>query len=62
MNRSGLRQPDRTQETGWCKPFRTRPEVDWMIADQDDRPMGYFTIIYRTAHAVISAAGSSPMP
>ncbi|GAB5444903.1 MAG: sulfatase [Fuerstiella sp.] len=62
MNGRGETTPYGTLETGWSKPFQTRPGAVWMIADQDDRPLGYFTIGDRTAHAVIPAAGSPSIP
>ena len=45
-----------TLETGWSKPFQTRPGAVWMITDVDENPLGYFSVGDRTAHAVIPAA------
>jgi hypothetical protein len=53
MNRKGEPQPYGTLETGWSKPYQTRPGAVWMITDADEKPLGYFTIGDRTAHAVI---------
>lgn len=62
MNVRGETRPHQTLETGWSKSFRTYSTAVWIITDQGDRLLGYFTIGDRTAHAVIFAAGSSPMP
>lgn len=56
MNRKGEPQPYGTLETGWSKPYRTRPGAVWMIADEQEKPLGYFTIGDRAAHAVIPAS------
>ena len=56
MNRKGEQRPYGTLETGWSKPQQTRPGAVWMIAGPDDKPLGYFTVGDRTAHAVIPAA------
>ncbi len=56
MNRKGEPRPYGTLETGWSKPYQTRPGAVWMIADRNEKPLGYFTIGDRTAHAVIPAA------
>ena len=55
MNRKGEPRPYGTLETGWSKPYQTRPGAVWMIGDSDATPMGYFTVGDRTAHAVIPA-------
>lgn len=56
MNRKGEQRPYGTLETGWSKLQQTRPGAVWMIAGPDDKPLGYFTVGDRTAHAVIPAA------
>ena len=56
VNRQGEPKPYGTLETGWSKPQQTRPGAVWMIADANDKPLGYFTIGDRTAHAVIPDA------
>lgn len=53
MDRKGEPKPYGTLETGWSKPYQTRPGAVWMIADPQGQPRGYFTIGDRTAHAVI---------
>lgn len=55
MNRKGEPQPYGTLETGWSKPYRTRPGAAWMLTDADEKPLGYFIIGDRTAEAVIPA-------
>ncbi len=42
-------------ETGWSKPLRTQQGAVWMIADQNENPLGYFTVGDSTAHAIIPA-------
>ena len=56
MNRQGEPRPYGTLETGWSKPFRTRPGAVWMISDADENPLGYFAVGDRAAHAVIPAS------
>lgn len=56
MDRTGEPQPYGTLETGWSKPYQTRPGAVWMMTDANDRSLGYFTIGDRTAHAIIPAA------
>ena len=56
MNRKGEPRPYGTLETGWSKPYQTRPGAVWMITDADEKPLGYFTVGDRTAHAVIPPA------
>lgn len=53
MNRQGEPLPYGTLETGWSKPYQTRPGAVWMITNADGRPLGYFAVGDRTAHAVI---------
>ncbi len=53
MNRKGKPRPYGTLETGWRKPYETRPGAVWMITDIDERPLGYFSVGDRAAHAVV---------
>ena len=53
INAKGEAKPYGTLETGWSKPYQTRPGAVWMIADAQEKPLGYFTVGDRTAHAVI---------
>ncbi|MEM8671432.1 MAG: sulfatase-like hydrolase/transferase [Planctomycetota bacterium] len=53
MDRKGEPRPYGTLETGWSKPYQTRPGAVWMIANADDTPLGYFKVGDRTAHAII---------
>lgn len=55
MDRSGKPRSYGTLETGWRKPYQTRPGAVWMIADPVGEPRGYFTVGDRTAHALIPA-------
>ena len=55
INRQGEPRPYGTLETGWSKPYQTRPGAVWMISDANEHPLGYFTVGDRTAHAVIPA-------
>lgn len=51
----GNPRPYGTLETGWSKPYQTRPGAVWMIADNDGTPRGYFTVGDRAAQAIIPA-------
>ncbi len=53
MNRQGEPKSFGTLETAWSKPYQTRPGAVWMITNAKEKPLGYFTIGDRTAHAVI---------
>ncbi|MEL6104574.1 MAG: sulfatase-like hydrolase/transferase [Planctomycetota bacterium] len=53
MSRSGEPRAYGTLETGWTKPYQTRPGAVWMVGDASGNPRGYFTIGDRESHAVI---------
>ena len=55
MNPQGDPKPYGTLESGWTKPYKTRPGAVWMFADIDEQPLGYFIIGDRTARAIIPA-------
>ena len=55
MNRSGEPRPYGTLETGWSKPYQTRPGAVWMVGDSDEKPLGFFVVGDRPAHAVSPA-------
>ena len=54
MLEDGGSQSFGTLEAGWFKPQRTKPGDVWMIADQEDKPLGYFIVGDRAAQAIIS--------
>ena len=56
MNPKGKPRPYGTLETGWSKPYQSRPGAVWMIADANQRPLGYFSVGDRAAHAVVPIA------
>ncbi|MEO1524160.1 MAG: sulfatase-like hydrolase/transferase [Planctomycetota bacterium] len=53
MNRRGEAKPYGTLETGWTKPYQTRPGAVWMVRDAAGLPRGYFTVGDRESKAVI---------
>ncbi|WP_246146455.1 sulfatase-like hydrolase/transferase [Rubripirellula lacrimiformis] len=55
MDRRGNRKSFGTLEAGWRKPIRTRPGSVWLVTDADEKPIGYFRVGDRTAHAIVPA-------
>jgi arylsulfatase A-like enzyme len=55
MDRNGQRKSYGTLEAGWSKPQNTRPGAVWLITDPDKKPLGYFKVGDRRAHAVVPA-------
>ena len=53
MDRQGEPKPYGTLETGWRKPYSTRPGAVWMITDTMDTPLGHFVVGDRGAQAII---------
>lgn len=55
MDRQGRRKPYGTLEASWRKPLKTRPGAVWLITDKEEKPLGYFMVGDRTAHAIVPA-------
>ena len=55
VNRNGTAKPYGTLETGWSKPFQTRPGAVWAIGNKDGTIQGYFKVGDRAAHAIVPA-------
>jgi arylsulfatase A-like enzyme len=55
LNSSGERQPVGTLETGWSKPYETRAGTTWLVEDEDQNLLGYFTVGKEKAHVEIPA-------
>ena len=55
MDREGIPRPYGVLQSGWSKPQQTRPGAVWLLADEQDTPLGYFKIGDRTARALIPA-------
>lgn len=53
LTRQGNWRPKGTLNSGWRKPYKTRPGAVWLVANTDDLPIGYFVVGDRTAQAVI---------
>lgn len=53
MDGKGNRKPYGTLESGWRKPYQTRPGAVWLITDANDKPLGHFSVGDRSAKAVI---------
>ncbi|WP_404305368.1 sulfatase-like hydrolase/transferase [Neorhodopirellula lusitana] len=49
----GGKHPYGTLETGWSKPYETRPGTIWLIANAEGQPLGYFTVGKEPAHAEV---------
>ncbi|MFK7735196.1 MAG: sulfatase-like hydrolase/transferase [Pirellulaceae bacterium] len=56
LTSNGEHRPAGTLETGWSKPYATHGGTAWIVADQDDKLLGYFTVGAEKAHAEIPAA------
>ena len=55
LTSEGEPQPGGTLETGWSKPYETRAGTTWLVMDEDDKMIGYFTVGTQKAHAEIPA-------
>ena len=53
MTQSGNPRPYGGIEPGNRKRQQTRPGAVWLITDEANKPLGYFTVGYRTARAEI---------
>jgi len=53
MSPDGESQPYGTLETGWFKPYPSRPGDVWKITDKENKPLGYFMVGDRSAQAII---------
>jgi len=53
MDKKGNRKPYGTLESGWRKPYQTRPGAVWLITDINGMPLGHFIVGDRAAKAVI---------
>ncbi|MBB3204867.1 arylsulfatase A-like enzyme [Rhodopirellula rubra] len=49
----GEKHPFGTLETGWSKPYETRPGIIWLVANSEGQPLGYFKVGNEPAHAEI---------
>lgn len=61
---NGDDEPSRygTLETGWSKPYPTRPGAVWMFTDTEETPLGYFTIGDQPALGVVPMRGAPVFP
>lgn len=50
---AGTRKPFGVLESGWRKPYKTRPGAIFLITGAGEEPLGYFVVGDRTAHAVV---------
>ncbi|MEM9646705.1 MAG: sulfatase-like hydrolase/transferase, partial [Planctomycetota bacterium] len=41
LTKQGTRMPKGTLQSGWRKPYKTRPGAVWLVTDSDDHPRGY---------------------
>ena len=59
MSRDGQPKPYGEIAAGNRKRQQTRPGAVWQIADESDKPLGYFVVSDRTAQAVIPQKSKS---
>lgn len=50
---SGQRKPFGVLQSGWRKPYQTRPGAVWLVTDKDEQILGYFRVGDRAAQAII---------
>ncbi|MGB7345873.1 MAG: sulfatase-like hydrolase/transferase [Pirellulaceae bacterium] len=55
MDREGNPKPYGVLQSGWSKPYTTRPGAVWLITDENEKPLGHFIVGDRTAQAIVPA-------
>jgi len=51
--REGKPRARGTLQSGWAKPLSTRAGAVWMIADGNEKPLGYFVVGDKKANAIV---------